>query len=237
MKKTAISTLLVVNLAFGSGIPVVDMAAITANAVEWGKAALQWGKELKHFKSQLDSYKKELETKTGIRDSIQFIKDIQEFKRFAKRYGKDFTQIGMDILNDNSILSQRIRSIYNKYNVFDECLGKEFLEKSLCENRVARKAQELVVFDEYADQIESISNDVQDLTIKLAKSKDIKESNDINNAIAAKMAQFKLAKSQIELINAKNERIDRLEREQRRKLFLKRLNTKQTVDLSNYIVR
>ncbi len=244
MKKLVISTILASTLLNATGIPVVDAAANAQIAAqnmktlaEYAERAKRWTDTVIHYRQQIQSYKNELESKTGIRDTVQFVKDVRKFNQFAKRYGSDFLKLSDDILNDNSLLSIEARRLYDKYNIFDECRDKEFLEKSICQNKLARKTKELVVYEKFGKQIDEITDNVNELSVKLANSGDIKESNDINNAISAQMAKLELTKTQIELMNAQNIRQEQIEKAQEEKLRYQRRHKKDNTDYSKYLIK
>ena len=64
-----------------------------------------------------------------------------------------------------------------------------------------------------------ISNNIDGLTKKLATSKDIKESQDINNAIQLQVAQLEITKTQVELMNEQSRALDDVERRQKEQLL------------------
>ncbi len=86
------SLLILPNLAFSAGIPVVDATAnqqmATQNAkqiAEWAKEASRWTETVSHYQKQIQAYKDELLSKTGIRDSVSFVKDIKQiYSDFAE---------------------------------------------------------------------------------------------------------------------------------------------------------
>lgn len=90
------------NLAFSAGIPVVDATAnqqmATQNAkqiAEWAKEASRWTETVSHYQKQIQAYKDELLSKTGIRDSVSFVKDINKFIQISQNLDKIYNLFTM----------------------------------------------------------------------------------------------------------------------------------------------
>ena len=88
-----LTSLLLPNLSFSAGIPVVDATAnqqmATQNAkqiAEWTKEASRWTETISHYQKQIQAYKDELLSKTGVRDSVSFIKDIKQIDDYDDYY-------------------------------------------------------------------------------------------------------------------------------------------------------
>ena len=82
-----------------------------------------------------------------------------------------------------------------------------------------RRTREIIAYRDYSNNIDGIQDNLTLLTNKLATSKDIKESQDINNGIQLQVAQLDLVKSQVELMNEQNKRVDEIEKRQKQQLF------------------
>lgn len=242
MKKALLSILIASKLVLGGGIPVVDVTAnsqmATQNAkeiAEWVEQASRWAEEITHYQSQLDAYNTELLSKTGIRDTVQFMKDVESFYDFAKNYKDDYLSLGTDILNSNTIIGNRAQALYDNYNLFDDC-DIDYLtddEKRICKNKMVRRVHEVAVYQEYSNNLGEISDNLSDLSNKLANSQDIKESQDIANAINMEVAKLELTKSQVELMNAQNARLDKIEEKQEEQLLKQSLRKVDDRDYSS----
>jgi type IV secretion system protein VirB5 len=237
MNKIVASMLISSSLVFGSGIPVVDGLANSQMATqnikqiaEWVETAQRWSNTATHFQSQLTAYQDQLMSATQIRNSVQFVKDITEFYNFAKNYKDDYLKLGTDILNSNTILGIRANDLFDKYNVFDECNTNYFTtqEKNICKNKMVRRVHEVAVYQEYSNSLGVMTDNLTDLSNKLANSQDIKESQDIGNAIQLQVAQIDLTRTQVELMNAQNARLDKIEEKQKEQLFLQSIRANDT---------
>jgi type IV secretion system protein VirB5 len=157
------------------------------------------------------------------------MKDIQEFNNFTKIYSLDFLDLKDDILgNPKSQVGQYAKQLFDKYQIFDDC-NEEYMndnQKKICKNEMVRNVQEVATYQAYKDNLSSVSTKLGDLSQKLANSKDIKESQDIQNAIQMEIAQFEVAKAQVELMDTQNKSLKSIEQRQKEQLY-KQNRTKQ----------
>ncbi|RXK13231.1 hypothetical protein CP965_05375 [Halarcobacter mediterraneus] len=242
MKKIGLSILLSSSLLFSSGIPVVDAVAnaqsLAQNIQEiatWAEEASRWIETTTHYADQIQAYEDQLLSQTEIRDSVQFIKDIRDFSNFAKNYNGSYMNLTTDVLSGNSIIAIKARSLFDRYNIFDDCEENYYtsVEKNICKNKMTRRVQEIAVYQEANTSLGSITDDLNSLANKLANSTDIKESQDINNAIQMKMAQVEVIKTQIELFNQQSKSLDQIDIKNKEQEFKKSLRKADTQDYSN----
>lgn len=213
---------------FGVGDVVHDPIQTAKSVAEYAKQAERWTQEVQHYKSQLEAYKNQLLSQTGVRNSVQFAKDIESFYNFSKS-SKDFLS-----LNGNT--SSAAQALYNKYNLFEDCKVNYFNsdEKRICENKIKRRVEEIAVYQEYAKTLDTVGTNIKNLSNKLINSQDIKESQDIQNAIQLQVAQLELTKTQLELMNAQGQRLDQIESKQSKQIMYKRSITPDTHDYSDW---
>lgn len=241
MKKIVLSVALYVTLATASGIPVVDAAA-NAQALqhniqtvaEWAKEAQRWSDTVSHYREQIDAYQQQIMAATQIRDSVQFVQDIQEFQRFANYYKEDLLTLDpQSILNASGAIGGRAKALFDKYNLFDDCNVNYFVEaeKNICQNKMMHRVKELVAYEQYNNTLEHIGANLNTLASKLVASQDIKESADINNAIQLQIAQLELAKRRAELISAQTITLEGIEQKQNEQLEQQR-RTKKLSELN-----
>lgn len=93
--------------SLGAGIPVVDVTAnqqmATQNAkqiAEWTKDASRWTETVSHYQKQIQAYKDELLSKTGVRDSVSFVKDIKQIYSDFAESGQNIQSFYNDVLRD-----------------------------------------------------------------------------------------------------------------------------------------
>jgi len=214
---------------FGVGDIVFDPVQTTKAVAEYAEQAKRWVEEVNHYKSQIEAYEKELLAATEIRDSVQFMKDIQEFNDFTKNYSLDFLDLKDDILgNPKSQVGQYAKQLFDKYQVFDDC-NEEYMndtQKKNCKGTMVRSVQEIATYQAYKDNLSSVSTKLGDLSQKLANSVDIKESQDIQNAINMEMAQLQVAKAQVELMDTQNKSLAAIEQRQKEQMYKQNRNNR-----------
>lgn len=230
MKKYLISAILSTNLMFASGIPTIDIASIVQNLAqdikeiaEWKEQADRWIDTTKHYSEQLTAYQNELATKTGVRDAVGFVKDLNKVQEYAKAYGDDYLDIAKAMANPNSRLGHFMRHLYAKYNVFDECQNETYKnwQKEACEGKLQREVQQIAYVETTKGLVDKSSENLDKLSKRISASNDIKESQDIENAINMEMAQMQVIQMRMDMMeknnqaiaNAENERLEKSYRE------------------------
>lgn len=239
--KLSMATSLMLTNGFSAGIPVIDavsnaqaMAQNIKTIAEYGEQAMRWEKTITQYKSQLTAYQDELATKIGVRDSVSFFKDLDDFKKYAGKYDDDYFKLGKDMLGSNTMIGYKTKSLFDKYHLFDKCSYDHLaeIEKTNCQNKMVRRVNEVAVYQDYNTHLNTVSSKISDLSTKLTNSADIKESTDIGNALNAQVAQFEITKTKLALMNEQNKRLDEIEKEQRLEQIAS--NRGKHPDLSNF---
>ncbi|EAI3152710.1 type IV secretion system protein, partial [Campylobacter coli] len=204
-----------------AGIPVVDTTAnqqmATQNAkqiAEWTKEASRWTETVSHYQKQIQAYKDELLSKTGVRDSVSFVKDIKQIYSDFAESGQNIQSFYNDVLRDpQDFLSDKGSEIFGKYTSFDRC-NFDFLsqsEKNICKMNLITYAAQVETYNQASKQMDTISQTLQKLQDKLVNSKDIKESTDVGNAIQLEVAKIQMVKNQVDLANSSYENQRRIQ--------------------------
>lgn len=170
-------------------------------------------------------------SQTEVRDTVEFIKDIQQLQSVMDEWKIDLMDLDLD--NPKSQIGAIAKQLFDKYNLFDDC-SYEYLDedrKRICKNEMVRNVQEISAYQNYSTQLQTYSNKLKDLSQKLAESKDIKESQDISNAINMQLAQIQTTKAQIDLMRSNNQAIRDAEKRQKEQLYKK--NRGMFIDHSN----
>ena len=210
-----VSLFILPSLTFSAGIPVVDVAAneqmATQNAkeiAEWAKEASRWTETVAHYQKQIQAYKDELLSKTGVRDSVTFLKDIKQIYSDFAEAGQNIQSFYNDVLRDpQDFLSDKGDEIFGKYTSFDRC-NYSFMtqnEKNICKMNLITYAAQVETYNQASKQMDTISQTLEKLQDKLVNSKDIKESTDVGNAIQLEVAKIQMVKNQVDLANASYE--------------------------------
>lgn len=222
--------------AYATGIPVVDTLANSQAAAqnlkavaEWAKEAERWAQTATHYQSQLNAYAAQLASQTGVRNSVAFSKEAKDFYSESKTNDSNFIGLYDALSSPNSYTSSRAQALTSKYTLFDRCEQNSLLttqEKNLCKSKMASQVDDVVKYEEFADNMSVTSSNIKNLSEKLKNSKDIKESQDINNAIQIEIANLKMQQMQIELYNKSRERNAQIQEEQRQQLYEQRFYNK-----------
>ncbi len=229
MKKKIVGICLVAStFLYSAGIPVLDITTLTKQILAWGEEAERWKDTVDFYRDQLEGVQNQLLAQTEIRDTVQFIKDLKALSEFVHGVSNDF-------LNLNDGLSAGAQALFDRYNLYKECENDWFNEdeKRICENKMVRRVNEIAAYQKYKDDLTDSYNELSVLAAKLASSEDLKESQDIGNAINLTIAQLNIKKSQIELVNAQNEQLRYIEERQREQLYIKKLRKKDDRDYSH----
>ncbi|NDJ28073.1 type IV secretion system protein [Campylobacter sp. MIT 12-8780] len=226
-----ISFFLVSNQALAAGIPVIDAAANTQMQVqnakqiaEWVKEATRWADTITHYKKQLQAYSDELNSLTGVKSSISSLRDL---KQIYSDFGRAYTNIqdfNNKVLSDPmSFIKGELKDAYKKYTLFDRCENISNQEqKSLCMVDMLTYVAQEQNLDQSQKQLNTINQNLADLDQKLRKTQDIKEAQDIANAIASEGLKIQMIQSNINLQNAQYEKQRAIREEQAQQLFSKR---------------
>ncbi|EAJ1255037.1 type IV secretion system protein [Campylobacter lari] len=238
------SLLVLPSLAFSAGIPVVDATAnqqmATQNAkeiAEWTKQASRWTETVSHYQKQIQAYKDELLSKTGVRDSVSFMKDIKQIYSDFAEAGENIQSFYDDVLRDpQDFLSDKGSEIFGKYTSFDRC-NFDFMsqsEKNICKMNLITYAAQVETYNQASKQMDTISETLKKLQDKLVNSKDIKESTDVGNAIQLEVAKIQMVKNQLDLANSSYENQRRIQQEKAMQEYSKSLK-QEPLDPSEFI--
>lgn len=244
MRKSIITASLVLFTSFtnlnASGIPVVDAASIAQDLTqnikeiaEWKEYAQRWSETASHYTNQLTAYETELLSKTGIRDSVQFMKDLNRLNNYAKSYGDDYLDLAEAFANPSTVIGNYSRKLFDKYMVFDRCQNDYYKgwEKEACENKLKRDVTEIATIQESKNKTDEIFKNLDDLSKKLSNTKDIKDSQDVQNAINVELAQLQIINMRLDMLNKQNQAQARVEEEQK----LQNRKEKQKNGQGNYL--
>ena len=194
--------------SLNAGIPVVDIAGNTQTIIqnikqvaEWIKEAERWIDTSKHYSSQLDAYARQLATQSGIRDVTSFLKKAEDIYAKAQRAGTTLGQI-RNLKNKKGKLASEVKKLMDEFFEYDYCQDIiDFNEniKNICYQKRSQAIEDILFFKGRSNAISDISKNISILGKKMAKSKDIKESSDLNNAIQSQIALMQAEKIQIDL--------------------------------------
>ncbi|MBT0825095.1 type IV secretion system protein [Campylobacter lari] len=236
-----ISSLCIANLAFSAGIPVVDATAnsqmATQNAkeiAEWAKQATRWQDTVKHYQQQIQAYQNELMSKTGARDSVSFMRDTKQIYLDFAQAGQNIQSFYDDVLQDpQGFLSDKSKETFRKFTLFDRCNASYLSEerKRICRMDMITYAAQVEHYNQASIQVNTVAKSLEKLHQRLIESKDIKETNDINNAINVEKTKLEIIKTNLEISNMHYENQRRIRQDQAAQLFAESMGKEPLSDV------
>lgn len=218
----AISAILTNSYGFlGVGDVVFDPAAV-AKAVE----------QIKLMKQQIKASRETLVANTGVKDSVSLYNDLRQLTSIMNEY--KLTLDNLDIENPKSQIGQMAQQIFIKNQIFDNCNVPYFsmTQKVVCKHKQIRNVGSIASSIVYGQDLEKTATRIQELGKKLANASDLKESQDIGNAINLELAQFQMSKAKVEMMEKMN--IAKSKADQDRLNQEKAKNIGKAVDTSNW---
>ena len=191
----------------------------------------QTAKQVAEFAEEAKRWQQTLLNTTGIRDSVQFVKDLQQLQSIMDEWKIDLMDLNID--NPQSQIGAMAKQLFDKYNLYDDCNPTYYNDdqKRICKNRMVRSVQEMAAYQSYSTQLQTFSNKLKDLSVKLASAENQKDSQDIANAISMQMAQLNATKAQIDLMKSNNEALEKAEARQKEQIYNK--NRLKRIDWSD----
>lgn len=228
MKKLVLSSVIAFNLAFASGIPVVD-GAMNAQVqmqnlkqiAEWAKEATRWTDTVSHYQKQLQAYAEELKAKTGIKDSVSTLQDLKQiYADFGRAY-ENIQDFNDKVLSDpEAFIKDKIGETYSKYMIFDKCQYiTDTHRKGICLTEMLTAAAEIQSTEQKTKELNDINKVIQEIETKMKSSQDIKESQDLANALNAQVAKVQLIQVNLQNEHYRYEAERRAREEQARQIF------------------
>lgn len=201
---------------FSAGIPVVDAVGNAQELAHWTEKLKQWTETVQHYKNQLQAYKDQLATATGIRDIQGLVAQGKSLKNDITNLQKQGISLD-DLLTSGNAPTGALDSLYNRFKDYDVCDAKQAASYiNICKQETVNKAWALEQTSEVQERISDALNDISNLTDRLANSKDIKESQDLANAVQAKSIQLNVLSQQWEMNMRASEQRDKLLKEKRK---------------------
>lgn len=233
-KKLSLVAVLSMPVLMQAGIPVVDPAAagqrqmsMLQTVQQWAKEAKQWTDTVSHYKNELKAYADQLASQTGIRDVQAFIGEAHSLYGEINGLKSEFTPVIDLVSGGKNALSANAKSLFEKYNLFDRCKNLRQGEITSCEANIVSTVESMSFLDSFESNVNSKLKTIDKLAKRMAKSQDVKESQDLKNAMDVQLAALQSQKVQLDLFNARQTEYRRLMNEQQKQLASqRRLNGK-----------
>jgi type IV secretion system protein VirB5 len=182
------------NAIFGVGDVVYDPAAVY-QAIE----------QVTQLKKQVTLMKKTAVATCGIKDAVKMYSDMKQLTETMKEFKVSLDDLDID--NPKSKIGQMAQKIFNDNQIFDNCNQpcNSELQKQVCKDSQIRNVGEIATAMVYGDELGEAAKRLEKLGKKLAKSKDIKTSQDIGNALSLELAQLQISKSRVDMMTKMND--------------------------------
>ena len=118
------------------------------------------------------------------------------------------------------------RSLFQKYNVFDRCENQIYKDWEIenCKMKLQREVTQIATVQETKKMVDTSAENLEKLSQRVSSSQDIKDSQDIANAINMEMAQMQIIQMKIDMMEKNNQAMARAEEEQKQRQFESTLN-------------
>lgn len=228
-KKLSLVVVLSMPVLVQAGIPVVDPAAagqrqmsMLQTVQQWAKEAKQWTDTVSHYKNELKAYADQLASQTGIRDVQAFIGEAHSLYGEINGLKSEFTPVIDLVSGGKNALSANAKSLFEKYNLFDRCKNLRQGEITSCEANIVSTVESMSFLDSFESNVNSKLKTIDKLAKRMTKSQDVKESQDLKNAMDVQLAALQSQKVQLDLFNARQTEYRRLMNEQQKQLASQR---------------
>ncbi len=213
-----------------AGIPVL-VDADPLRELEWLKEAQRWIQTAQHYESQIQAYKDQLATATGVRNIVDFVDQAKSLKSDLEKLRKPGQTLN-DLLLSGGIAGQ-FDALYAKYRVFDTCnAAQSGSYADICKQQVINKAIQFEQTDEIRDQVSQTLGEINNLSNRIALSKDSKESLDLANSIQLKSVMLNTLTDQWEMSVKAAEKRGKVLEDERLKQWNQQQLTAPTSDLN-----
>ncbi len=215
-------TLFVVNTWVSAATPVFDAASVAASAKQWARELQQWQDTATHYTRQVDAYKAQLASATGQRDIGSFVSQARGLTFDLKALQKNGQSLN-SLLNSDGAMSPELDTLYSKYSMFDTCNGSQSpATAGTCRQMVVNRALALEESEGVQRKINDTLKDVSQLSSRIENAKDVKETQDLANAMTLKTVQLNALTTQWEMNVKQAEMRDNLLKDKQQKNFRKR---------------
>lgn len=189
-------------------------------ASHYGKEISHWQEQINHFKAQNGLLKEQLSSLTGLRELNDIEGELSSLIQDLKGINKHRDAFNSMLRSSNDQDNSYTQEILSKYRMFDVCKdkGNQRLD-NICKEQILNKAGTIEVGDEIRKQTERKIIEASKIAAKVKNTKDLKESQDLANAIALKDMEITQLKNQWDSFVDESNLRDKLIEQKRREAF------------------
>lgn len=192
--------------AHAGGIPVIDGAQIGNQIKTWGIEAQRWSKQLNQYKQDFENQKNQLLQQTGILQGMTGVRDMAGFMNEVKSTLKDVKDLDKWLGNTDSILkhgkdilSNNLRKAFDEYGATNLCKNANLTIQKKCEGEIIVEVLKKEKIDQNARKLEKRISTIENIADKMKNAKDMKEAQDLGNAMQTQMALLQSDKIAMDL--------------------------------------
>jgi type IV secretion system protein VirB5 len=185
------------------------------------QAKKYWEEQKRQFKEQNNMMKDQLASNTGMRDVGDLDNELSDLKKELKGIEKHRDLLNNLLRSPDPEQNNEANRILEKYHMFDICRekGNGKLD-NICKEEILNKAGTMEAGEDIRKQIERKMGEASKLAKKAEKTKDIKESQDVSNAIALKDMEINQLKNQWDSFVDESNLREKLIEEKRYKAYI-----------------
>ena len=189
-------------------------------ASQYSKEIGHWQDQINHLKEQSSLLKNQLASLTGLRDLGDIDGELSSLLQDLKATGRHRDSLNALLRSSDSEDHGYADEILNKYRMFDICKekGNRKLD-NICKEQILNKAGTIEAGEEIRGQMAHKIIETSKIARKVKNTKDLKESQDLANAIALKNIEITQLKNQWDSFVDESKLREQLIEEKRREAF------------------
>lgn len=195
---------------------------LSQTASHYGKEIEHWQQQINYFKRQNHLLENQLASLTGVRELGDLEGELLSLRRELKGVEKHRESLNALLRSDQAEDRGYADEILGKYKMFNICKEKGNQELDhICKEQILNKAGTIEAGEEIRRQTELKIIETSRIAQKVKNTNDIKESQDLANAIALKDLEIKQLKNQWDSFVDESNLRDKLIEEKRQEAFYK----------------
>jgi len=196
---------------FGIGDIVFDPIQTLKAVGEYAEEARRWKKHLKEWEADYKAI-------TKFRLDATILNKFTELNNLLEKYGLDMGDLDLD--NPKSQIGVYAKQLFDSYTIFDDC-NYDYMtrdQKRICRNNMLRNSKQMATVSKLRDSVKKYVKKLNKLNAKLAKSKDIKSSQDITAGIQSTISSMNALKIQYEMMMIRDDAEQQMEQRQKEQI-------------------
>lgn len=237
MKRIIKTTALAVALSLGSltahagGIPVIDGAQIGNQIQTWAIEAQRWMKQVQQYKQDFENQQQQLMQQSGILQGMTGVRDMAGFMNEVNSTLKDVKDIDKWLGNTDAILkygkdilAANLKKAFDDYGATNLCQNSNLTVQKKCEGEIIVEVLKKEKINKNAKKLNQRISTIENIASKMKNAKDMKEAQDLSNAMQTQMALLQADKIAMDLALS-TEQYHRTQAEKQKQDEIERVNS------------